>query len=116
VQTTGLDLVKVIRDLAEIDFHRQLNALVEEHAAECRGRPRDRSHLITANELLHAKAVARALASLFELPSDESEAAACDLLLPHPRRTAALELIDYYLGSDATDAKLASERQRRLVQ
>jgi len=39
VQTTGLDLVKVIRNLAEIDCEGQLNALVEEHAAVCRGRP-----------------------------------------------------------------------------
>ncbi len=113
MQTIGLDLAALIRDLAEIDSKGQLDELVRDIAAATRGEPRDRCRLRTAGELLRAQAVGRTLAQLFDLPQDACEAAARDVLLPQPRRAAALDMVNDYLGHSATAERLAAERQRR---
>ena len=113
MQTLGLNLATIICELAEIDAEGQLPELIREHAADCRGEPLDRSRLFTAAELLHVRAVARALAQLFDLPVGECEAAAREVLLPNPRRVAARELMRYYLGRSSSAERLAAERHSR---
>ena len=114
MDTTGLDLVATIRSLAELDAEGQLPQLQQQWASECRGTPRDSAQLFHANQLLHVQTVSRALAVLFDLPYAECEAAVRNTLLPHPRRDAALNLINQFLGRDqlALD-KLQRERLQR---
>jgi hypothetical protein len=113
--TTGWDLETAIRDLIALDDQRQLSHLQQAWAAECRGQPRDGARLVSANQVLRVRAVSAGLAALFDLPPGPCEVAVRSMLLPHPRREAALKLIDQFLGHAATLDKLERERAKGKV-
>jgi hypothetical protein len=98
METTGWDLAATIRALSQIGSEERLPEMQRDVSLQCRGLPSDRSRLHLAKWLLHVKEVSRALAALFDLPLEESEAAVRSVLLPHPRREIALATIGEYLG------------------
>lgn len=96
LQTAALDVPALVRDLSRIEIAGQLDELLQQFARDCRGLPADHAQLHRANELLHVQRVAQAIAGMFDLPVDQCNAAARCVLLPQPRREAALDLIDVY--------------------
>ena len=115
MNTIGWEVAAAIRGLADLDDGVRLAQLQQDFAAACRGTPRDNAQWHPAKKLLHVQAVSRALAVLFDLPFVECEAAVHSVLLPHPRRQTALDLIDEYRGSSAAIEKLNRERLERSV-
>jgi hypothetical protein len=98
MHTVDFDLGKTIADLADLDCEGRLAELLTQYSLACRGMPSDRGQLFLANELIHVAVVAKALAVMFDLPDGECLAAVRRMLLRHPRRDVALELIDEFLG------------------
>ena len=96
--TAGFNVEQRIVDLAQIDIDGQLAELLQQYSVDCRGLTSDAGQLHTANELIHCDVVAKALAVMFDLPDKECIDAAKRVLLRHPRRDAALALIDEYMG------------------
>ena len=96
--TAGFNLEQRIVDLARIDIDGQLAELLQQYSVDCRGMTSDAGQLHTANELIHCDVVAKALSVLFDLPDKQCIDAAKRVLLRHPRRDAALALIDEYMG------------------
>jgi hypothetical protein len=113
MNTTGLDLVGTIRDLAALDDGVCLPQLQRDWAEQCRGLPRDSAQWFPANSLLHVQAVSRALSVLFDLPYTECEAAVRSVLLSQPRRECASSLINAYLAHSAPHPRIAQERIER---
>lgn len=106
MDVTGFDLTQAIRDLARLDLEGQLAEMLQQHSLECRGMTSDGASLFTANELIHVSVVSKALSVLFDLPDKECQAAVRSQLLQHPRREAALALLDHYCGRvDLRDEK-----------
>jgi hypothetical protein len=98
MNTTGWDLASTIADVSQIERNGQLSEMLTQLSIDCRGLPADRAQLFTANEMIHEATVAKALTAMFDLPLGECQATVRSVLLRHPRREAALDLIDYYLG------------------
>lgn len=111
--TTGLDLAELVRKLSALDFEGQLEPLMLDWSADCRGLCDDSAQLFTANELLHVTKVANALTHLCGVPVVDAKAAARSVLLHHPRRESAIRLIDEYTRDAAAFDKLQSERSKR---
>ena len=109
------NLPAAIRKLARVYDDRQLESLLLDYAADCRGLTSDRSQLHTASELLRVRDVARALANMCELNLAAIEPVVRDVLLPHPRRESALQLIDEYARDADHFNKLQHERERSKV-
>ena len=117
--TTGIDMPAVIRKLARIYDDQQIEALLLDWAADCRGLTADDSQLFTAAELLRVRSVTNALVQTCRFSAAEIEPMVRAVLLDHPRRNSALALIDEYahnaerLQTIPFD-KLQHERQKGL--
>jgi hypothetical protein len=105
-------LPTVIRKLARIHDDDQLDALLRDYAADCRGLTNDRSQLHTASELFRVRQVARVLANVLELDFKAVEPMVREVLLPRPRRDSILRLIDEYVRDANHFDKLERERER----
>ncbi len=112
--TTGLDVAALVRKLAAIDDDGQLEALALDWAGDCRGLCDDAGQLFTAAELLRVRRVASVLVQLCGFPADDAKAAARSVLLRHPRRESAINLIAEYTRDAAAFDKLRHERERRI--
>ena len=106
------DLPRVIRRVARIYDDQQLESLVLDWAADCRGLCADDAQLHTASDLLRVRGVAGALAQLLELPRPEIEPLVRRTLLAQPRRESALRLIDEYTRDAHVFDKLQNLRDR----
>lgn len=115
--TTGIDMPATIRKLARVYDDHQLEALVLDWAADCRGLTNDDSQFFTATELLRVRSVTNVLVQTCGFSAAEVEPMVRAVLLDHPRRTSALALINEY-SRDANDFqtvqfdKLQHERER----
>jgi hypothetical protein len=105
-------LPTVIRKLARIYDDQQLDALLHDYAADCRGLCNDSSQLHTAGQLLRVRDISRALANTCELDMKHIEPVVREVLLPQPRRESILRLIDEYARDAAHFDKLQHERER----
>jgi hypothetical protein len=99
--------------VARVYDDNQLEALLLDYAADCRGLCADSAQLHTAAELLRVRGVANALAQLCEFSRPEIEPLVRSVLLAHPRRESALRLIDEYSRDADTFNKLQHVRDRR---
>ena len=111
--TTNSDLAELVHKLSALDFEGQLEPLMLDWAADCRGLCDDAAQLFTANELLHVTKVANALTQLCGVPATDAKAAARSVLLRHPRRESAIRLIDEYTRDAVEFDKLERERAKQ---
>jgi hypothetical protein len=98
IATTGIDMPATIRKLARVYDDNQLEALLLDWAADCRGLTADDSQLFTAAELLRVRGVTNALVQTCGFAAAEVEPMVRAMLLHHPRRESALALIAEYAG------------------
>jgi hypothetical protein len=98
IAITGINMPAVIRKLARVYDDNQLDALLRDWAADCRGLTADDSQLFTAAELLRVRGVANVLVQTCGFSAAEVEPMVRAVLLDHPRRESALALIDEYAG------------------
>ena len=94
--TAGLNMPAVIRKLARVYDDQQLEALVLDWAADCRGLTADASQLFTATQLHRVSSVTNVLVQTCGFSAAEVEPMVRAVLLDHPRRASALALIDEY--------------------
>ena len=87
--TTGIDMPGVIRKLARIYDDHQLEALIHDYAADCRGLTADGSQLHTASELMRMRSVTNALVQMCEFCPKEIEPMVRAVLLAHPAAARA---------------------------
>jgi hypothetical protein len=115
MQTPGLNLPTLVSQVARIYDDNQLEALLLDYAADCRGLCADSAQLHTAAELLRVRGVANAIFQLCEFSRPEIEPLVRSLLLSHPRRESALRLIEEYSRDAEEFNKLQHQRERARI-
>ena len=114
--TTGIDMPATIRKLARVYDDNQLEALVLDWAADCRGLTNDESQLFTATELLRVRSVTNVLVQTCGFSAAKVEPMVRAVLLDHPRRTALALINEYSRDAKTFQAspfdKLQHERQK----
>lgn len=96
IATTGIDMPATIRKLAKIYDDGQLERMLLDWAADCRGLTADDSQLFSASELLRVRSVTNALVQTCGCSPAEVEPMVRAMLLDHPRHQSALALINEY--------------------
>lgn len=112
MSTTGIDLPATIRKLSRLYDDDQLDTLIADHVADCRGLTNDRGQLYTASELFRVGRITRVLAMMCEMPIERLDPMVRSVLLRHPRRESMLSLIDEYTRDAVAFNKLGHERER----